>query len=351
MSGDAATNNGIASQAWIDQVTVGVMPYGRDTALSVLTASGKRVSLGTLGEHLTKWRDTVRLLRDSSGSSRATVSGTERSSGSDGGATTEVELPTGEQNLRGKLDFQVSLVKSLQSTREGLEKELVEAREALQKELEARTQWASDEAQYQFEAEELKKIVNEQAEAMVSLNKTAITHDLASRDIHAAIVDIADLCGMSEDVEEQPDSTLGLLGLIKDWVEATEVSEGIGRGEPIDTLVRRVDLMVPRVQHLEQAGRRGCRVPSGSLQGAQMKVRISITQDDIDKATPHCGTECAAIWALRRTFGADVVDRVTTAYIVFRDGRRKRSAAILKQFCKDFDNGGKVGPISFTVNI
>ncbi len=82
-----------------------------------------------------------------------------------------------------------------------------------------------------------------------------------------------------------------------------------------------------------------------------VKIKVTITQEDIDRATPHCGSECAAVWALRRVFGADVVDRVTRAYIVFSDGRRKRAAAVLKQFCRDFDDGRKVAPITFSVSV
>lgn len=82
-----------------------------------------------------------------------------------------------------------------------------------------------------------------------------------------------------------------------------------------------------------------------------MKIRVSITQEDIDCATRHCGTECAAIWALKRVFGEGVIDRVTTAYIVFCDGRRKRASAALKKFCREFDDGGPVGPTTFTVSV
>lgn len=84
-----------------------------------------------------------------------------------------------------------------------------------------------------------------------------------------------------------------------------------------------------------------------------MKVRVTIEQADIDRATPHCGTECAAVWALRRVFGADVIDRVTRAYIVFADRTRKRSPKSLQEFCKTFDCGGRdaVGPVAFTVNV
>jgi hypothetical protein len=84
-----------------------------------------------------------------------------------------------------------------------------------------------------------------------------------------------------------------------------------------------------------------------------MKIEVTITEQDIARGERHCGTECPAVYALRRVFGPDVIDRVTRAYIVFRDGKRKRSPKCLAGFCRDFDNGGtrSVKPLTFTVSI
>lgn len=84
-----------------------------------------------------------------------------------------------------------------------------------------------------------------------------------------------------------------------------------------------------------------------------MKIQVTIEQSDIDNATPHCGTECAALWALRRVFGADVIDRVTRAYVVFADKTRKRSPKALREFCRDFDRGGReaVKPLTFVFDV
>jgi hypothetical protein len=84
-----------------------------------------------------------------------------------------------------------------------------------------------------------------------------------------------------------------------------------------------------------------------------MKIIVNVTQEDIDRGSRHCGTECPVLWALQRAFSPDVIDRVTRAYIVFRDRPRKKSPKSVVEFCRNFDCGGpdEVGPIRFTVTI
>lgn len=85
--------------------------------------------------------------------------------------------------------------------------------------------------------------------------------------------------------------------------------------------------------------------------GSLSVVKISIERSDIEAGTPHVGTECPVMIAIRRTLGEDVVDRITRKYIKFNDGTRRRSPIMVQQFCSRYDAGSRVEPFTFELRL
>lgn len=86
-----------------------------------------------------------------------------------------------------------------------------------------------------------------------------------------------------------------------------------------------------------------------------MKLKVQITAKDIEASTPHCGTECAAMPAIRRALRAELInpnliDRVTRAYVVWAGKVRRRASRQLREFCTAFDSG-KAKPLEIVVDV